>query len=122
MRIFSAYGVGLRKQLLWDACCKGVAAAQAGEKTVEFFGTGEESRVFIHARDVAAQVAELLLRSLPGNLKPRFNGQEQQGDPKRWQADVSLLQSLGFVPTASFESELEAYALWSLKFLYGQSA
>lgn len=149
MRIFSAYGVGLRKQLLWDACCKGVAAAQAGEKSVEFFGTGEESRDFIHARDVAAaalaiglsegagfaaynvasgrqtkvaQVAELLLRSLPGNLKPCFNGQERQGDPKRWQADVSLLQSLGFVPTASFESELEAYALWSLKFLYGQSA
>lgn len=149
MRIFSAYGAGLRKQLLWDACCKGLAAARAGERTVEFFGTGEESRDFIHARDVSAaalaiaksegtgftvynvasgretrvaQVAELLLRSLPGDLKPRFNGQERRGDPKRWLANVGRVQSLGFVPTASFESELEAYALWAMEEFQGQGA
>lgn len=149
MRIFSAYGVGLRKQLLWDACCKGISAARAGEKTAEFFGTGDESRDFIHASDVAAaaltislsegegfaaynvasgreikvsQVAELLFRILPGDLKPRFNGEEREGDPKRWQADLGLLKSLGFVPSASFESELEAYALWALEEFQGHGS
>ena len=38
VRLFSVYGIGLRKQLLWDACSK------LSRNEVTFFGTGHETR------------------------------------------------------------------------------
>ena len=48
IRLFSVYGNGLKKQLLWDACNKIINA----KTEVEFWGTGEETRDFIHVDDV----------------------------------------------------------------------
>src|SRR4051812_38158698 len=48
VRLFSVYGVGLRKQLLWDACQK------ISGNELEFFGTGKETRDWIHVDDAAA--------------------------------------------------------------------
>ena len=50
LRLFSVYGEGLEKQLLWDACNK----LSSGNRT--FFGTGEETRDFMHVSDVAKYV------------------------------------------------------------------
>ena len=47
VRIFSAYGVELRKQLLWDASRKVLAG------DFRFDGTGNETRDWVHAEDVA---------------------------------------------------------------------
>jgi UDP-glucose 4-epimerase len=52
VRFFSIYGPGLTKQLLWDACAK---LSLGG--TAEFWGTGGETRDWIHVEDAA----ELLL-------------------------------------------------------------
>jgi UDP-glucose 4-epimerase len=53
LRIFSAYGAGLRRQVLYDLCSKMTDASP----DVRLFGTGQESRDFVHARDVAQAVA-----------------------------------------------------------------
>ena len=47
VRLFSIYGPGLRKQLLWDACLK----YESG--STEFFGTGNEVRDWLHVSDIA---------------------------------------------------------------------
>ena len=48
VRLFSVYGAGLRKQLLWDASQK----IMRGEN--RFFGTGEEIRDWLHVEDAAS--------------------------------------------------------------------
>ena len=48
VRIFSAYGAGLKRQVLWDISRKAL-----WDKVVNLQGTGEETRDFVHAEDVA---------------------------------------------------------------------
>ena len=48
VRIFSAYGPGLRRQVLWDICQKAIT-----QDSLKLQGTGTESRDFIHALDIA---------------------------------------------------------------------
>ncbi len=48
LRIFSAYGPGLQKQVLWDIYRKATAAS-----TVLLDGTGQETRDLIHVNDIA---------------------------------------------------------------------
>lgn len=134
-RIFSAYGAGLRKQLFWDLAAK---IGKGGP--VELFGTGNETRDFIHVNDVVRAVllllergepkvyniasgeettirtaASLLITSMKGSVdRLRFNGMVKEGDPLYWRADVSSLQSLGFKTSMHMEAGLEDYAHWIL--------
>jgi UDP-glucose 4-epimerase len=55
VRFFSIYGPGLRKQLLWDASNRMLS----GESPLTFFGTGEETRDWIHVDDAAALMHHL---------------------------------------------------------------
>lgn len=140
LRIFSAYGVGLRRQLFWDALCKYFDAYQKEEAFIEFFGTGAESRDFIHGADVARvavlvsenprinQVQQInvangeevsikdalhtLLNFAPRTIAIKFNCESRSGDPARWLADVSYLKSIGYQPAISLESGLEEYFLY----------
>src|SRR5207248_3256916 len=57
-RVFSAYGEGLRRQVLWDICAKAINSAE-----VALDGTGDESRDFVHAEDVAAAVVVLIRKA-----------------------------------------------------------
>lgn len=134
MRVFSAYGVGLKKQLFWDIYQK----SQIG-KIVKLFGTGEESRDFIfiddlvHSIDCIVQNAdfkgeainvssgvetkikdagELFLSCLGEDFKLKFSGEEKQGDPKNWKADISKLKRMGFIPFVTFEQGIKKYAEW----------
>ena len=132
-RVFSAYGEGLRRQVLWD-----IARRALAEEAVELSGTGEESRDFVHARDVAAAIRVLanrsafegeivnvgtgvetsigslaqLITSELGGGDVRFTGVGRPGDPGRWRADITRLRSLGFAPTISIEEGAAAYARW----------
>lgn len=134
-RIFSAYGDGLRRQVLWDICRRLVS-----ERAVELHGTGEETRDFIHASDVARGlaiiaeqaefaaetynlaggreisirlVAELLSAGMDRSADITFSGRSRPGDPLRWRADVSRIGRLGFHPTMRFEDGAAAYACWA---------
>lgn len=50
IRIFSVYGNGLQKQLLWDTCNK--LSDIGNSTTLSCFGTGNEERDWIHISDV----------------------------------------------------------------------
>jgi UDP-glucose 4-epimerase len=134
IRFFSVYGIGLKKQLLWDACNK----AKLGEFT--FFGAGDENRDWINVVD-AAQILVLAVKkaskdsivvnggtglgtsakdilTLIGNnwsekpLKPIFNGKIRSGDPKSLIADITKLKAFGFSQTISIEQGIIEYLNW----------
>jgi len=137
LRVFSAFGPGLRRQLLWDVCEKA-----ASQNPVRLWGTGDETRDFIHVDDVAAAVVAVsrgaefrgevynagsgvetsvrtvvqgLVSAIAPNRIVEFTGEERAGDPKRWRADVSRLGSLGFETSWTIEDGLAQYAAWYLK-------
>jgi UDP-glucose 4-epimerase len=134
LRVFSAFGPGLRKQLFWDIYQKTLL-----HESVNLFGTGEESRDFIYISDLVKAVecimtnaefrgetiniasgtettienaASVFLKSLHVNKKLIFNGEGKSGDPKNWRADISLLQKFGFNPDVNINSGIEKYAFW----------
>ncbi|UDY23116.1 NAD-dependent epimerase/dehydratase family protein [Nocardioides sp. Kera G14] len=133
VRLFSVYGVGLRKQLLWDACGKW----KRGE--FAFGGTGEEVRDWIHVDDAARlivssadcastsaplvngasgvglkirTVVEALAQVLPKCPPPEFTGVARSGNPSRFIADITQAAELGWRPERSFSDGVAEYAQW----------
>lgn len=134
LRIFSAYGPYLRKQLFWDLYQKAMH-----QPRVELFGTGKETRDFIYVADIAyalhtllqsgdfdgraanvasgttstiATAAHVFLEALGIRKEIAFTGTERTGDPAYWQADISYLKSLGFTPQFELQSGLGRVADW----------
>jgi UDP-glucose 4-epimerase len=141
LRIFSAYGPGLRRQVIWDICQKAIL-----QNSLILQGTGEESRDFIHALDIAHAIdcvasradmkgesynlatgeemtirslSELVLSALESDSTPEFNGMVPAGVPLNWRADISRLRSLGFVPTVAFDRGIKTFAYWCRAELLG---
>lgn len=133
IRLFSVYGAGLRKQLLWDACAKAAAGAFV------FSGTGGEIRDWIHVSDAAAllvlaatkaapdcpvvnggtgegtsirEVLERLGRWWTPAQTPVFSGAQRPGDPDCYIADVSAVRSWGYRPQADLDAGLQDYIRW----------
>jgi UDP-glucose 4-epimerase len=133
VRLFSVYGPGLQKQLLWDASCKLMAGKMA------FFGTGEESRDWINVHDAAALLVKsssiaaskaptmnggtgtaIRIRTIIEGLAARlgidgdieFNGSVREGDPQHFQADVTEAFATGWRPRVNLEEGLTAYVEW----------
>jgi UDP-glucose 4-epimerase len=139
LRLFSAYGPGLRKQLLWDVGRRALQASE-NEKAIVLSGTGNESRDFIFASDVAraalhvmgrpatgafevfnvgtgiestvSEVVTLLLRELDVSVEVNFNGNLRSGDPVAWRADMSKLESLEFSPQVKLPEGIQRVARW----------
>jgi UDP-glucose 4-epimerase len=132
VRLFSVYGIGLRKQLLWDACQK----ISAGED--EFFGTGREKRDWIQVDDAAdlllqaaahastacpvanggtglatmiADVTDIIARRF-GSGAPRFSGRSRPGDPTDYQADISQALAWGWRPRQAWQDQIGRYVDW----------
>lgn len=136
-RIFSAYGPGLRRQVLWDICQKALH-----QPFIQLLGTGQETRDFIHAQDIAgaialllrdadfdepvynlatgeettiAELATILCSALGVSKEINFTGTLRQGDPSRWCADTSRLRALDFQPGISIGEGALRYARWILE-------
>jgi dTDP-glucose 4,6-dehydratase/UDP-glucose 4-epimerase len=62
VRIFSAYGPGLKKLLFWDLHQKSLSSDK-----VELFGTGEETRDFIFIDDLVKALELVMVNSLYEN-------------------------------------------------------
>ncbi|SDB21941.1 dTDP-glucose 4,6-dehydratase/UDP-glucose 4-epimerase [Flavobacteriaceae bacterium MAR_2010_188] len=134
LRIFSAYGNGLYKQLFYDLYKK----TQTYDK-ISLFGTGRESRDFIHVSDIVKAIeivmlnsnfqnevynigsgvetsidnaASLFIKHLDLNKSLQFGGEIRIGDPLNWVADMSKLQDLGFYPSTILDDGLLNYARW----------
>jgi len=134
IRFFSIYGPGLNKQLLWDAANK---LSRATDK-VTFWGTGEETRDWIHVDDAAALMAdlsdieapftilngaagervtvrtvlEMLKNALGVDVEIEFSGAVKPGDPRYYHADVSRARQLGAPPSVKLADGLRGYAQW----------
>lgn len=140
-RIFSVYGPGLRKQLIWDVCLRALSAFKAGQKSITLYGSGMESRDFIYVRDVCqavltvmnrkvdtqieilnlasgiestiVDVTECLIRHLQIDISIVFNGVVQKGDPVNWRADTTRLSQLEFRCKYNLDDGLKHVALWA---------
>ena len=134
LRIFSAYGPRLKKQLFWDLYQKIV-----NDDTPTLWGTGRESRDFIYISDIVriidlaishskfngevvnvangkqieiAEVAETV-RKVSGTKKIIiFNGAERKGDPINWEADISIIKSWGYKSSVELETGINCYLQW----------
>jgi len=132
-RLFSVYGIGIRKQLIWDACQK-MSAGQFG-----FAGTGDETRDWLHVDDAASlmltgvahasrdcpvvnggtgaavairDVVVQIARELGLSQSPEFSGQVRAGDPVHYQADLEGALAWGWRPQRVLAAELSAYVDW----------
>jgi UDP-glucose 4-epimerase len=132
VRLFSVYGPGLRKQLLWDACQK----ASAG--VPRFAGTGDEERDWLHVRDAAALIVAAgraassdvpivnggtgrgtSVREVVGHVcrelgapAAEFSGEVRAGDPARYVADITRARSLGWAPRIDIARGIAEYVAW----------
>ena len=134
IRVFSAYGPRLKKQLFWDLFQK------SKQKYVELFGTGDETRDFIYIIDLL-KALELIINSYKFNgdcinvangiqIKLKdvmqlfykiiewegqyiFNGKNRLGDPSKWEADIEIIKQLGYQQSFSIEQGLTNYAEWA---------
>lgn len=135
LRVFSAYGPGLKKQLFWDLFQK----ANAND-TITLFGTGTETRDFIYIDDLV-QIIDLVIQksdfqgtiynvasnietsiseavtvfrdAIASEKKIHFNGEAKLGDPKNWCADISKIKALGFENKISINEGIKKYVLWT---------
>lgn len=137
LRVFSAYGNGLKKQIFWDIYQK----SKLG-KTIELFGTGDETRDFIFIEDLMQalhkiiksdsfngavinvssgiettihEAANKFISYFGNDFHILFNGNEKPGDPKNWKADISKLLSYGYLPEFNITDGLKQYYLWLKK-------
>lgn len=135
LRLFSVYGAGLRKQLLWELSQR----ALSGEDPLTLFGTGEERRDFIAVEDAVAliaraadpanappslinggtgqgatvrELAQILLSSLGAKVGLRFTGEAKAGDPVTLVADTRRASTFGFTPSVTLKQGLAGYADW----------
>lgn len=135
VRPFSVYGAGLKKQLFWDLYQK----SRDSSKKLELYGTGKESRDFIHVRDLVRSVDLIIQKGpLEGEIyniasgtectiekavsiffgatrhQPDyfFNGKGREGDPLNWRADIGKLSGLGFEPTIDLATGLQEVVQW----------
>ena len=134
LRIFSAYGRGLNRQVIWD-----IVQKAKSEENVYLNGNGNETRDFIHIIDIARAIdivikksqfqsdiinigsgseisieklAYLIIQSL--NLKKNiiFNNKNTTENPKFWRCDTTKLLKLGYENSISLESGIQDYVSW----------
>jgi len=135
VRLFSIYGPGLTKQLLWDLCHR----LQKSPQTLELQGTGNEIRDWLFIEDAiqiliaAAQkasctpfivnggtgistsvydVATTLCEAWVESPQIKFSGKQRSGDPFSLIADTQRLHNLGFVAKYKLAEGIEKYVRW----------
>ena len=134
LRIFSAFGEGLKKQLFWDLYQK-----TKMNKEIVLFGTGKESRDFIyikdlvHAINIVAQNAdfkgevinvangeEIFIKDCVSvfyeffdqKVDYKFSGESRKGDPNNWVADISSIKQLGYQQKYKLKEGLNNFYQW----------
>lgn len=135
VRPFSIFGEGLRKQLLWDLCTQCLE-----NKEIELFGSGSETRDFMHIKDLCHSMALIMSNSAfqldiynLGNgesvriceighmvsekyfgKRITFNNQVREADPKHMRSDINKIKSIGYCQTVSLSKGIDDYVNWFL--------
>jgi len=139
-RLFSVYGPGLRKQLLWDTCCK----LALKPPSIELGGSGDEIRDWTYVGDAVAalialtrsasaqatvvnvgsgrgtsvrEIAQCLVgasHDAIGGMRTEivFTGRSRPGDPFSLIADVSQLNALGVHCEHTARVGIQEYVDW----------
>lgn len=134
LRIFSAYGPRLRKQLFWDLYHK-----IENESHPTLWGTGNESRDFIFISDIVniielaienstfdgqmvnvangkqitiREVAECVKRIIGTDKEIEFNNKTREGDPLNWEADCTVINSWGYTSGVDLYQGVFEYIKW----------
>ncbi|HUR96099.1 MAG TPA: NAD-dependent epimerase/dehydratase family protein [Gemmatimonadales bacterium] len=135
LRLFSVFGPGQRKQVVFDL----IAKLAADPERLDVIGAGTEMRDFIFVDDVVTAAALVMsdaplegevynvasgvgvtIRELVGHvvavlgLTPavRYTGEVRPGDALHWVGDISRLRALGFVPAVPVEAGVRRIAEW----------
>lgn len=135
LRIFSAYGPRLKKQLFWDLYNKILR-----DKNPSLWGTGLESRDFIYIDDIVRvidlaikkssfnsecvnvangvqiqikDVVKYVLDSMSVDKIVRFNQEGRIGDPINWEADISIIKQWGYSQTVGLKEGINRYIRWA---------
>ncbi len=135
-RLFSIYGPGLRKQLVYDVCTR--LASLASGLALVLGGSGDEIRDWLHINDAVRALASLndpppcqasvvhlargvptpirevaatLVRAWGGHQDVRFSGETRAGDPFSLFSDLSSLPP-DFQPRISLEDGLAGVVAW----------
>lgn len=133
LRIFSAFGNGQKKLLMWDLYQK---FSSDDNNSVELYGTGNETRDFIHVNDIIQQleliikkarfegesiniangvavkikdVAEIFKKYLKSNKPVVFNNLVREGDPLNWCADIEVLKNWGYAQNVNLDEGILNY-------------
>lgn len=139
IRPFSVYGIGLRKQILWDIFNNYLK--NSNTKEIILYGTGNESRDYLYIDDllealyliilnnisnfsiynlasgIETKISELSIKFISyidSECKIKFGGQIKEGNPINWKADISKISNLGFFPKISLEVGLKKVANWMI--------
>lgn len=135
VRLFSIFGNGLTKQLLWDLCTR----FDGGADEIRLAGTGEELRDWLHIDDVVQlldmaaarasaevnlinggrgaglsvrSVAELVRSAWGATCPVSFSGAGRQGDPFSLIAGTRRLDEWGFRPSVTPGDGIADYVRW----------
>jgi len=136
LRLFSVYGVGLKKQLLWEASKK------LSKNNFNFYGDGDESRSWVNIDDVIKAISCVIKDKRPffiSDVAPKnqikvknvlyiltknfkmnpqnllFNKKKRKGDPKYQKIMIKNIFKLGWRPKAILETEIKKYVKWFKK-------
>jgi UDP-glucose 4-epimerase len=132
LRVFSVYGIGQKKLLMWDLLKK----FTDNSDRVQLFGSGTETRDFIHIEDLINQVilvfenaefngesinigngeetsiskvAHIFKACLNSKKQIEFNNIIRAGDPLNWCADINNLIKWGYKQSINLESGIMLY-------------
>jgi UDP-glucose 4-epimerase len=133
VRLFSIYGEGLKKQLLWDACRK------ISSENPVFSGTGDEVRDWLHVSDAASlmlaaaqhasvsapvcngatgkgvsvrEILQALASNLDDNAVLQFDGSLRPGDPQSLVGSNLRARSWGWSAQVDWRDGVRRYADW----------
>lgn len=138
-RLFSVYGAGLKKQLLWDLCSK----LNSGGRSAELGGSGQELRDWVTVGDVSSIILRLLPMastqaprynvgtgvgtaihvvaehvvaawngSKAKDVRVAFNGQSRPGDPFSLVASPEKTADLGICYELGLREGISRYVAW----------
>ena len=134
LRIFSAYGPGLKKQILWDIFQKSLSG-----NAILLFGTGKETRDFIYISDIVDIINYVIikgnfnasiynvgngeevtistltlefLKQLNYEGQVNFSMEERLGDPSNWKASIDNIINLGYRQKVTLIEGVKNYITW----------
>ncbi len=136
-RIFSTYGPGLKRQIIFDVIKKIVK----NKSSIEIIGSGQERRDITYVEDIAKgifilnkripkgeifnigsgksysvkEIVNSIMKMTNKKLKVYYTNKLRDYDGYNWKASISKIKKFGYKPEVKLESGLRKTINWYLK-------